>query len=295
LHGIFHAATVVNPTKLFDLTEETVDGMLRPKVSGTWMLHELTKDLDLDFFLVFSSAASLLGTQGLAHYAAANQFQDSLAHYRHGLGLPMLSINWGAWETVRLVGPDEQSRFAKAGWLTMPSQKLFNMFPALIASSRAQVMIGNMDWDILKQVFEAQRARPLLEGFDAGHAGPNRASAVFTPLATHLRRESAMTPEERHQSMETFVREQAAQVLGFRRGELPPVNVPLMDLGLDSLMAVDLKNRLRAGLGQELSPTVVFDHPSIDALVGLLETMLWAADSSLESELATTGRDEIRI
>ncbi len=102
-------------------------------------------------------------------------------------------------------------------------------------------------------------------------------------------------PEVRRRSIENFVQEQAAQVLGFRRDEVFPVEVPLTELGLDSLMAVDLKNRLQAGLGQNLSPTVVFDYPSVSDMVGLLETMLWASHGGLQSEAETLQKEEIRI
>jgi SAM-dependent methyltransferase/short-subunit dehydrogenase/acyl carrier protein len=295
LRGVIHAAAVISATKLWDLTEQTIDEMLRPKVLGTWVLHELAEDLDLDFFLVFSSAASLLGGQRLAHYAAANQFQDSLAHYRHGLGLPMLSINWGTWDTMRLVQSGDQSLFAKAGFLKMPSQKIFSMFRELIASSRAQVMIAKMDWDAFKQVFESERARPLLEKLGQVRGAQMQIRVATVPNAASLHRVMDQTPEVCRRSIEDFVQEQAAQVLGFRRDEVFPIEVPLTDLGLDSLMAVDLKNRLQAGLGQNLSPTIVFDYPSVSDMVRLLETMLWATHGSLQSETATLQREEISI
>jgi acyl transferase domain-containing protein/predicted O-methyltransferase YrrM len=295
LRGVFHAAMVVSGATLSDLTEETIDRMFRPKVLGTWVLHQQTKNLDLDFFLAFSSTTSLLGAKGLAHYAAANQFQDSFAHYRRSLGLPMLSINWGAWDTMWSVSSRDQERSAEAGLLPMPSEKVFNMFGNLIDSSRAQVMIANMDWNVLKPVLESQRTRPLLEQLGNVHGMQTQIRVASVPNAASLHRVMDLTPENRRQSIEAFVQEQAARVLGFRSDEVLPVEVPLTDLGLDSLMAVDLKNRLQAGLGQDLSPTVVFDYPSVSEMVGLLETMLWAAHGSLESESATLHKEEIRI
>ncbi len=295
LRGVFHAATVVSGAKLFDLTEETVDRMFRPKVLGAWELHEQTKNLNLDFFLVFSSTTSLLGAKWLAHYAAANQFLDSFAHSRRALGLPALSINWGAWDTMWSVSPREQERSAEAGLLPMSSEKLFNLFGDLIVSSRAQVMIADVDWNVLKPALEFQRTRPLLEDFGTRRVAQKEARAASIPLASSLHKVMEMTPEKRRKSIEAFIREQASQILGFHRDEVLPADVSLTDLGLDSLMAVDLKNRLQAGLGQELSPTVVFDYPSVSEMVGLLETMLWAAHGSMESEPATLLKDEIRI
>jgi acyl transferase domain-containing protein/acyl carrier protein len=297
LRGIFHAATVVHAAKLGDLTDERIDGMLRPKVLGTWILHELTKDLNLDFFLAFSSAASLLGAKGMAHYAAANQFLDSFAHFRRADGLQMLSVNWGAWNVMRLVSSQRQARLSQAGLLPMSSEKLFDLFGELLASRRAQIMIANIDWNILKPAFEVQRVRPLLE--QLGGATPQQrsgnGSSIREPRRASLLDAAAMTPADRSKFIEAFVLEHAAQVLGFRRGELPSVDVPLSDLGLDSLMAVDLKNRLQTGLGQELSPTVVFDYPTVAALGRLLDTMLWAGDGTMAHDPASFHRDEIRI
>lgn len=295
LRGVFHAATAVSAAEIGDLTDEQIEAMLRPKVLGTWMLHELTKDLDLDFFLVFSSAASLLGAKGMAHYAAANQFLDSFAHYRRAAGLPILSVNWGAWDVMRHASSQEQDRLSETGLLPMPSEKVLNLFGELIASPRAQVMIANVDWGVLKPGFEVERTRPLLENFSKVLSKPAHPRAVSVPPLASLHEAMRMTPEDRRKSIEEFVQEQAAQVLGFRRGELPPADVPLTDMGLDSLMAVDLKNRLQVGIGQELSPTIVFDYPSVSEMVGMLETMLWAAHGSFEPDTATAQKDEILI
>jgi acyl transferase domain-containing protein/ubiquinone/menaquinone biosynthesis C-methylase UbiE len=295
LRGIFHAATVVSAATLENLTGEAIDLMFRPKVSGTLLLHEHTKSLPLDFFLAFSSTTSLLGAKGLAHYAAANQFLDSFAHYRRSLGLPMVSVNWGAWDILRLVSTEEQQRLADAGLMPMPEEKALDMFGDLILSPRPQVTIANIDWNVLKPIYEAQRFRPMLADFDQASTQPTNGELLAIPRAVMLEELIQKLPEDRRQSIETFVQEQAAHVLGFRHGELPPVDIPLTELGLDSLMAVDLKNRLQAGVGQSLAPTVVFDYPSVSDMAGMLDTMLWTAHGSVDSNLAAAEKDEIRI
>jgi myxalamid-type polyketide synthase MxaE and MxaD len=286
---------VVSATTLENLTEETIAAMFRPKVSGTLLLHEYTKTLPLDFFLAFSSTTSLLGAKGLAHYAAANQFLDAFAHYRRSVGLPMLSINWGAWDILRRVPTAEQQRLAEAGLLPMPSEDVLDLFQDLISSPQAQVTIAHIDWKILKPILEAQRVRPMLAGLGQGSSSLQEDKVLSIPLAAMLEELIHKRPEDRRQSIEVFVREQAAQVLGFRPSEVPPIDIPLTDLGLDSLMAVDLKNRLQAGLGQNLSPTVVFDYPRVSDMVELLDTMFWTAHGSGESEVLTSQKDEIRI
>lgn len=295
LRGVFHAATAVSAAMLGNLADEQIESMLRPKVAGTWVLHELTKMQPLDFFLVFSSTTSLLGAKGLAHYAAANQFLDAFAHYRHAAGLPMLAVNWGAWDVMRLASQADRLYLDETGILPMQSEKAFNLFGDLIASRRAQVMIANIDWDILKPVFEARRARPLLEKLGSAHKKHGGASVQSIPAPASLRPAIEMAPENRKKFIEAFVLEQAAQVLGFRHGEFPPVDVALPDIGLDSLMAVDLKNRLQIGLGQELPSTIVFDYPTVSGLVEMLETVLWAAHSSTEDSRTSSPKDEIRI
>jgi acyl carrier protein len=177
----------------------------------------------------------------------------------------------------------------------MSSQLALNLVGELIPSQRAQVMIANVNWDTLKPSFEVRRVRPLLGGL--GHSMPKQSNgnaiAVMQPLSASFVLGSTL--EDWGKSIEAFVLDQAAQVLGFRGGELPPVDVPLTDMGLDSLMAVDLRNRLQKTLGQELSPTIVFDYPTVSGMVGMLETMLWAAHGSGQHGLALSQQEEIHL
>ncbi len=295
LRGIFHAATAVSGVEIGDLTDEQIETMLRAKVSGTWVLHELTKTLPLDFFVAFSSIAAVMGAKGMAHYAAANHFLDAFAYFRRAAGLPMLSVNWGSWDVLRLVSQEGQTYLAETGILPMGSDKTLALMGELIASPRAQVMVANINWEVLKPLLETKRTRPLLEYVGTGRAKTRKLSAVSGPAAGSLHSVAGMSPEAQTKFIEAFVLEQAARVLGFRGGELPPVDVPLTDIGLDSLMAVDLKNRLQTGLGRELSPTVVFDYPTVAELVGMLETMLWAVHGGAADDLAAAEKDEIRI
>ena len=259
------------------------------------VLHELTKNLDLDFFLAFSSTASLLGAKGMATYAAANQFIDCFAHSRRAEGLPMMSINWGAWDVIRAASSEEVARLSHMGLLPMPSAKALGVLAKLIPSARAQVMLANVDWETLKPSYEVRRVRPLLERL--GVSRPNEPGAKTLAASPSLSLPSMLgaTPEDSERSIEAFVLVQAAQVLGFRGGELPPLDVPLTDMGLDSLMAVDLRNRLQKALGQELSPTVVFDYPTVSRMVGMLGTMLWAARGSGQKDRILAQEEEIRL
>jgi acyl carrier protein len=281
LRGVFHAATVQGLVELAQLSQEQIAEMLRPKVRGTWLLHEWTRKRKLDFLIAFSSAASLTGSQRLAHYAAANQFMDNFAYARRAQGLPMLSANWGVWEKVQ-----GGSFFREMGLPPMQSAKALQWLSSLTASPRANFMIADVNWKTLKSVYQARRIRPMLS--EVGETAPAARSAAAAPPI------SSMVGEERGKFVEQFVISASAKVLGFRAGEVPPLDVPLTDLGLDSLMAVDLRNRLQTALGRELPPTIVFDYPTISALTGMLETMLWATDGS-QHGASLHLQDEIRI
>lgn len=300
LRGVFHTATGFGATELINLTDDAIDTMLRAKVTGTQVLHEHTKAQALDFFVAFSSSTSLLGSRGMAHYAAANQFLDTFAYFRRSNGLPMLSINWGAWDVMRQASSVEQKRLREIGLIPMDSQTALTLMASLPAAPRFQRMIADIDWTVLKPIFEVQRSRPLLQHLGTAekitpHMQPADVTAASQPAAINLAEAASLSASDRAQSIESFVLQQAAQVLGLRRGELPPADVPLTDLGLDSLMAVDLKNRLQRGVGHELSPTVVFDYPTVSAISGLLDTMLWAARDSFDREASISQKDEIRI
>lgn len=286
LRGIFHVATAQSVADIADLSEQKIVEMLRSKVMGTCLLHEWTKDRALDFFVAFSSTTALLGSQGMAHYAAANQFLDNFAFSRRAQGLPMLSINWGAWEQVHGGSSTATSRLREMGLAPMQSAKALQWLSRLTASPRANVIIADVNWKTLKSIYQARRIRPMLS--EVGETTPLAPSAPAPPATPK------MAGEEREQFVEQSVISASAKVLGFRDGEVPPLDVPLTDLGLDSLMAVDLRNRLQTALGRELPPTIVFDYPTIAALTGMLETMLWATDGS-QHHGSLHLQDEIRI
>src|SRR5262249_43457136 len=136
LRGVFHAATVQTFVELSKLSHQQIAEMLKPKVQGTYMLHEWTRNRNLDFFIAFSSTASITGSHRIAHYAAANQFLDNFAYLRRAQGLPMVSVNWGAWERAR-----GSSFVTEMGFLPMPSAKALRWMPQLLATPRANIAI----------------------------------------------------------------------------------------------------------------------------------------------------------
>jgi len=251
------------------------------------MLHEWTKNRNLDVFIAFSSSVSLLGSQGMPHYAAATQFLDNFAHFRRGQGLPMLSINWGPWREGEGAPLAAMSRFRQAGLLPMEPTMALRWVSQLMSSSRVTVMIADVDWKTLKAIHESRRVRPMLVHLESTSATEETSNGLPPEIPT-------MTPEKRREFIEQSVISVSAKILGFRAGEAPPVDIPLTDLGLDSLMAVDLRNRLHTVLGRKLPPTIVFEYPTIAELVGVLETMLWTAEIGDHHD-SLALREEIHI
>ena len=176
LAGIIHAAAHLGAALTKDLTRETLEEMLRPKVQGTWLLHRLTEKLDLDFFVLFSSSTSLLGSRDLGHYAAANQFLDAFAHYRRARGLPAVAINWGAWEAMGSTSDADREKFLRGGLRTMDDATATRVLEEIAFSDATHLFAGAFDWKIIKSLYEARGDRPLLEKLSAddGAAPPLR-------------------------------------------------------------------------------------------------------------------------
>ena len=264
LQGVIHAAGVLDDGVLRQQTAERFTKVLAPKVQGAWHLHEQTRDLDLAFFVCFSSVASLLGSPGQGNYAAGNAFMDALVHYRRVLGLPGQSINWGPWAEAGMAA-DEMilGRLANLGIGAIAGDEGLQIFQALLHANgeRApQVGVVPIDWQKLYQNFPGAKA-PFFGQLTQDLAIEQES------LVDELR---DLTPEERHTRLTNFLRDQLAQVLGFANAEKINLRQRLFDLGLDSLMAVELKNRLEAGLELAIAPTLMFDYPTVEALVNYL-------------------------
>ena len=273
LGGILHAAADLSSSTISEMPVETLRSMLRPKVDGTWLLHQLSQGMDLDFFVLFSSTTALLGSQYLGHYAAANSFLDSFAGFRHALGLPALSINWGTWDTMRAASQAEQQRVAQFGLEQMPAEQALGLLGGLIAApGQAQWMVAAVDWDTLKSAYEARRRRPLMEGLTSRRPrGKTAQKAVVKPSGPELPEIVMQEPvEKRYNSIVRHVKQQVAAVIGSAKPELIDEQQGLFEMGLDSLMSVDLKGRLENSLGQSLPSTLTFNYPTVAELAGYL-------------------------
>jgi myxalamid-type polyketide synthase MxaB len=273
LRGIIHAAGVLDDGILRKLTWERFSQVMASKVLGAWNLHELTQDLPLDFFVCFSSIASLLGSPGQGSYAAANAFMDGLIHHRRRLGLPGLSINWGPWAEAGMAASLDnrnQRRFALNGITLISPEQGLQALEALLAQNATQTGVMSVDWSIF--LAQVGQKSAFLEAITPPAAPvlsqrPEFLQPLETDLSGDRDRANVSIPIDRFQE---HIQSLVAQVLGFSSPELINSQESFADLGMDSLMAVELTNRLKMSLGCGISQTLLFDYPTVEALANYL-------------------------
>jgi len=260
VRGIVHAAGVLDDGILLQQTPERFRRVMAPKVEGAWNLHRGSAHCALDFFLLFSSAASVLGSAGQSNYAAANQFLDALAHYRRARNLPAVSINWGPWANVGLAArADRGGRLAVGGVKSLSPSEGVAALGEIVLGARAQVAVMNVDWREFA-VFQPVLAHTPFFSRLAG-ASPERS----TMQGSRRARLAGASPTERVQMMEETLRQHAATVLRISASRID-LEQPLITMGIDSLMAVELKSRIERELEVTIPLLQLIKGPSLSEL-----------------------------
>ena len=288
LAGIVHAAGVLDDGVIAQQSASRIARVMAPKVTGAWNLHELTAAAPLDFFILCSSIASLTGSPAQAGYTAANAFLDALAHYRRAQGLPALSINWGAWASAGMAarvnerGLQLSLPFVKP----MAGEEYLKLLDRAAACGRAQIAIADLDWT------QFSPASTLISGLGTRLVARKAASAPDDLL----HRLEASPPGNRKKIVTDYLLDTARRILGLNASYQIDERQPLTQIGLDSLMAVEFRNQLAAALQRPLSVTLLFDRPTVAALVDYLEEpqtpgTTKSSDALLES-LATLSEDD---
>uniref|UniRef100_UPI00384EE40A type I polyketide synthase n=1 Tax=Amycolatopsis eburnea TaxID=2267691 RepID=UPI00384EE40A len=263
LRAVVHTAAVLDDAVLDELTLDQAARVLRVKAEAAIALHELTRDLDLDAFVLFSSLAGTYGGAGQGNYAPGNAFLDAFARYRRGLGLTATSIGWGHWAGGGMADGGLETRLRQRGVPPMPPELALDGLQRVLDLDDTAVVVADVDWTAAQdpgRLLVDLLPRTSTETVEPGLAG--------------------LAPAERDRRLLEIVRTQIAAVLGFAEPDRIDPGRALRDLGFDSLTAVELRNRLGAAVGLKLPATLVFDHPSPAALVSHLASHFGAAVAS---------------
>jgi acyl carrier protein len=270
LRGVFHAAGILADERLGELSQQGLNSVLSPKARGALILHEALAETELDHFVLYSSVTSQAGTIPQFSYAAANAVLDALAHYRVSMGLPALSVNWGSLAGGMATSSKEISTYlALNGLRPLSLGAACEYLDVAIGLNPIQVMIADVDWAVWGPMHPASAGTPRF----AAHVNAAKgASADSDSVRAQL---AAMPVEQRVEVLTDMLTEQAAGVLGIPADSVDR-HTPLPELGLDSLMAVELRARLDVALGLEISALELSRSGGLSSLASRLGDYLKA-------------------
>lgn len=253
LKGVFHLAGTIDDGILQQQTGSQLETVMKPKVAGAWHLHQLTQELELDHFVLFSSAASVLGSAGQGNYAAANAFLDAIAHLRHQQGLPALSINWAAWSGM---GMAKQQ----------PDRNPIASLPLNVGLDILMTLLGE----------QTPQISVLPEKQGEAVSSPSSPTSILEEV---LNAEG----EERFTLLYNYLRQQVAIVLGIEATALNDPHCGFTDLGIDSLTSVELRNRLQSSLNCYLPTTLIYDYPTLVDLTNYMMSLISPSPASSQA------------
>jgi malonyl CoA-acyl carrier protein transacylase len=296
LRGIIHAAGVLDDGLLQQMSWEQFTRVMAPKVQGAWHLHHLTKNQPLDFFVCFSSIASLLGSPGQGNYAAANAFMDALAHRRRKMGLPGLSINWGSWGKAGMaasLGSQHQNRMSTQGISPISPERGLQVLANLLTQDSTQVAVLPVNWPKFIQQFTLNKT-PLLLSEIVAQERP-RLEAETPPSKEKselLKRLKQAQPSDYQEILVESIGKQVSKVLGLNPSQFLDPQQPLSELGLDSLIAIELRNNIEAILDVSLPIVNLLQGSSISQLVSEIYSLL-TVESVAQYPLVKVLRDQL--
>ncbi|MFQ5794227.1 MAG: type I polyketide synthase [Candidatus Bipolaricaulia bacterium] len=272
LRGIVHAAGVLDNDILLNLNQERFMSVMAPKVAGAWNLHIQTQRLSqpLDCFVLFSSIASLFGSPGQGNYAAANAFLDALAHYRQSQGVPALSVNWGPWSEAGMAARgDREGRLALRGIGSITPEQGLALLERFLNQGKTQTGVVPVDWRQWFKFYPATRQSPMLSDLlsDVEIDRPKEKGSAIRDLLLSLEL------DERQKTLETYIQKEIARVLQLDPSRID-LETPLNTIGLDSLMAIELNNRVETELNVTLPMITLIQGPSISELATQLIELL---------------------
>ncbi|MHC0067445.1 type I polyketide synthase [Nostoc sp. UIC 10890] len=287
LKGVINAAGVLDDALLHSMSWEQFTQVMAPKVQGAWHLHNLTQNKALDFFVCFSSMASLVGSPGQGNYAAANAFMDALAHHRRGMGLPGLSINWGPWAQAGMAASLDnrnRDRMVASGITPLTPEQGLQVLGQLLEQSLPQVGVLSVQWSVFQEKFSFGNQIPLLLELLGETESQQKAFRTKTKQNELLKRLESLPCKERYHVLRTEIQSEVAKVLALNDSQLPGFEQGFFDLGMDSLMAVELRNRITQLLKVTLPSTLSFDFPNIEQLTKYISSQILDLSTSNDGQ-----------
>ena len=275
LCGIIHCAGVLEGAPLERQTWEHFDRVLKPKAEGAWLLHSLTKTIKLDFFVLFSSWASIAGAPGAANYCAANSFLDALALHRRSIGLPATGINWGAWAEIGMAADNTKSVHGFKPLATETGIRALEL--ALTHSSEAQLAIADVDWP---QAFSFLAGGGIPSVYAGLRLSPQTPASAI-PATVHDIKETSLLQsleslpqQDRRRLLSEAITDMVSKVLSLPASQKINFDQPLDELGLDSILAVELKTEISRRTEIPLPAGLLFDYPTLASLTGHIMGLL---------------------
>jgi acyl carrier protein len=267
LKGLFHLAMVIDDAPLVLLTRERVRSVMAPKAHGAWLLHEATREFELDCFVMFSSVSSIFGNPAQGSYGAANAFLDSLAHHRRASGLPALTINWGVLGGEGYVARNKRVAefLARQGTTELSPREVITLLESSLTAGVTQAVALRVDWAKWRQYFRGMQENPILEHIFAVVEGREGDGAT----SDFRQKFESAAPEELEGIIRQAVRDAVGSVLRVKAGALRD-DQPLTDLGLDSLMGVEIENTIEGSLGVALPQASLLRARTIGQIVALI-------------------------
>ena len=302
IRGIIHTAGVFAFQPISQMDTDILDQVLRPKVLGTWLLHALTKDLPLDYFILFSSTTATLGSTGMSSYAAANHLLAKVAHYRSATGHPGLSVDWGLWAGDNQETVEFSQLGLQSGFRLMPAEMAIEALEYLLHTGAVQKIVADIDWNTFKPLYETKRIRPLLASIKVERQSIT-AGETDRQDNEFLQKLARASKNKRRELLISLVSDHVRAILGLNPSDPIDIRQGFFKLGLDSLMSLQLHNRMEASLNISWPTTVALEYPSIASLVDyIMEEALPALflegpgqPAAAEPELKVIEKDRVEV
>ncbi len=289
LKGIVHGAGVGGYQALAEMELGELEAVMGPKVIGGWILHQLTQNKELDFFVSFSSIAGVWGAAGQAHYGAANHFLDMLTAYRQDLGLPSLSVSWGPWAGGGMANEEALRELSKRGVKSLSPKNAIAALDHLSGRSQGHTTVADVNWSLFKQLYDMGRQRGLLEQIEAEVSATTASTTASTSGENPqiLQQIKASATGDRLSLLTAYLQKKVGKIIGVKGNQLPLAEQSFFEMGMDSLMVVELRNQIKTDLRLDIPMTTLMQGGTISILSTQLNHLLFPLNGIpiVESEI----------